>query len=137
MSLLLTPLYEAAVRRFATSSAVDRFNDDFLFCTNRALDELNLFLATEIAHVADQDATIDELDAGDEGILFAGICAHLADMGHNLRGGEVQYIEIKEAWETAKGSFLQKQIAAASIPVDSRGVPTADIIGLGHKGTRT
>jgi hypothetical protein len=135
MSLQLKPLYEAAVRRFSTSTAVDRFNDDFPFAVNLALDELNLMMDTAIAHVEDVESEISELDESYHGIMFAGITAHLADLGHNLRGGEVQYVDIKGSWERAKGDFLIKQLAADAATQDTKGVPTADIIGLGYKGT--
>ncbi len=136
MSLSLKPLYEAAVRRFQTTVDNERFNDDFPFAVNQTLDKLTALAnpTTAYAHVDDIDATLDDFDAEYSPIIYAGVCFHLADQGHQLRGGEKQYIDMAQTWEDAKGDFMVLMDHADSAAVDEDGNPTGDIIGLGAKG---
>ena len=136
MSLSLKPLYEAAVRRFQTTVDSDRFNDDFPFAVNLTLDQLGVIgnPTTPYAHVDDVEADLTDFSAEYSAIIYAGICFHIADLGHQLRGGEKQYIEMAGAWEDAKGDYMVLLNRSDAATVDDDGDPTGDIIGLGAKG---
>lgn len=135
MSLSLTPLYEAMVRGFSTTTGDGRFKEDFVFACNLALDGLtnSAKLATAIAHVESTDADIDELEEYHSEILTAGLIFQLVNSGYKHVRGDLAFAAAQTLWEDAKADYMVLEQRDDQADLEDDDVePTGDIIGLGN-----
>ena len=138
MALSPRPLYDAMVRQFKTGTSDVRFSADFVYCLNNCLDELSFSAAllTAIGHVAREDESISELDENHGYILSSGLVVKLVESGHRHNSDDAYTLALRQ-WEERKGDFMVIKSREDQETTDDNDVPTADIWGLGYRGTDT
>ena len=133
MALSVTALHKQLCNEFNTIPSDPRFQSDFIFATNLCLDELSFAgdLATPIDHISSLTENVDELDTKHSFLLHDGLVVKLIENGRPHRASEAYDIAIRN-WNDRKGDFLtmeQRDLAAA---VDTDGISTSDVAGLGY-----
>lgn len=139
MSLSVQPLYNEMTRQFTASTQSDRFKADFIDALNNSLDELIVagdVTASDLPHVSSESASIAYLSAHHAQIVKCGLRYNLMLLGQIPASGGTDALMLAErAWTNAQGRFMTLLSRADQSVVDTYSNPTADIIGLGYKGT--
>jgi len=138
MSLHLQPLFKSMVRQFGTVTADDDFKLDFIDAVNDSLDELSdrAALLTAIAHIADVNSSVSELDASDQAMIRPGVIAHLIESGNRYPGDDAYNVHLA-LWGDKQDMFMVKKSREDQADTDDNDTPLADVAGLGYKGTDT
>ena len=136
MSLELSAIFDSMVKQFRTQSTDDRFQSDFVFAANNALDELSFAaeLSTPMDHVTGSNSTVSQLDQDDQKILSRVVAFELVLSGRKHVRGDSAYKELKVESEEAAGSFMVKKSRDDQADVaDNLSGEGAQIIGLGDR----
>ena len=138
MSLNLRPMFDSLARQFGTITSDDDFAADFIVAVNDSVDELTYraSLLTAIGHIRDVNSALSELDSDDQAILRPGVITHLIQSGNRYPGKD-PYPLMLAIWEDKQDMFMVKKSREDQATTDDNDTSTADIVGLGYKGTDT
>ena len=116
-------------------SGLDRFDQDFLDCTNATINRINqdADLASRISRVTTIEAQVG-LDEKYDDVLAQGIAVALVDQGQrfNVKDPERTLTRMRNQFETGIDRIatdIRNDLQAANSDDD-----TYDFVGLGHKG---
>lgn len=134
MSLELQPVYNDMVRMFTTSTNASRFTYDFVAAFNNVMDEFYAqgVIDTAPTHVDAAGATSDDVGSRLLAFIKVGLAYHLILLGQKHAGMELT--NAKSLWDEALGKAMVVESREDMSTVDSDGVPTDDIAGLGYTG---
>lgn len=134
----LYSVYTSKQNEFGTRGAgLDRFKEDFLTATNRAINQMNRDAdlsgwGQQISRVDSVEDTVTNLDVIYEDVLSSGITVYLAALGQRLaRGAEDQLNAARKNFEAGITSMYYDLMNRA---IASDADDEEDFIGLGALG---